>query len=73
MEKEKTYSITIKQESKCKLCTCGYSKSLPYCDDTHREINEKTRSNFKPIKLTNKGKEIVELEASSKVWEDHSS
>jgi CDGSH-type Zn-finger protein len=61
--------ITIEPEKKCKLCTCGKSKILPYCDDTHREINEKNSTNFKSIKLFNKGKQKIDLEVESKIWE----
>jgi CDGSH-type Zn-finger protein len=69
MTEPKIYSIEMEPETKCKLCTCGHSKSLPFCDDTHREINEKNNTGFKSIKLKNKGKEKIDLEVESKARE----
>ena len=33
-------------------CTCGYSRNQPYCDGSHRAINEEHGTNFKPTPYT---------------------
>jgi CDGSH-type Zn-finger protein len=65
----KTSVLKLNPQEKCKLCTCSKSKILPYCDDTHREFNEKEGTSFKSIKIKNIGKEKIELEAESKLWD----
>ena len=45
-------TINLKKRIKYKLCTCGFSNSLPFCDDKHKELNEKTNSNYKSLKIT---------------------
>ena len=31
--------IKLKAGKKYKICSCGLSKSLPFCDNGHREFN----------------------------------
>ena len=61
---EKT--ITLKKDQTTKICTCGTSKTIPYCDDSHRELNEKENTNYKSLKIT--PKEDTTLTVSSKTW-----
>lgn len=60
--------LTLKKEKKYKLCTCGASRTIPFCDDSHRELNEKTGSSFKSLKIT--PKKDIELNVSSKNWKN---
>ena len=59
--------LSLKANTKYSLCTCGASKTLPFCDNSHRELNEKTGSNFKSFKIT--PAEDINMEVSSSNWE----
>ena len=48
---ENTKKVVMKAGRRYKLCTCGESKILPFCDDYHRELNEKMGTNYKSIKI----------------------
>jgi len=65
---EQSKKINLKKDIEYKICTCGTSKILPYCDDSHRELNKQTSSNFKSLKLI--PEEDITLEVSCKNWED---
>jgi len=62
------HKITIKKGETCKICTCGKSKIMPICDDTHRELNSLNGTNFKSLKIT--PREDTELDLTSSVWEN---
>lgn len=63
---ENTKKINLKKNVVYKLCTCGFSKIIPLCDESHKLINEKTGSNFKSLKII---PEIdINLDVSSKNW-----
>ena len=51
--KEESKKVIMKAGRRYKLCTCGVSKILPLCDDSHRELNEKEGTNYKSIKILN--------------------
>ena len=36
--------VKLKAGEKCSFCTCGKSKNLPYCDDSHRKFNEENKN-----------------------------
>jgi CDGSH-type Zn-finger protein len=59
--------LSLKKGITYKLCTCGLSKNLPFCDEAHKEFNEEHGTNYKSLKLT--PKEDVEITASCKNWE----
>ena len=61
--------LSLKKHQKYKICTCGESKIIPFCDDSHRELNEKTNCNYKSLKIT--PEEDIELNISSKNWEEN--
>ena len=60
------YNIKLKKNIKYSLCTCGFSKKLPLCDNAHREYNEKNKVSFKSLKICSK--QEVSLELTCKNW-----
>tara|TARA_Y100000310_G_C20546230_1_gene745701 strand:- start:305 stop:502 length:198 start_codon:yes stop_codon:yes gene_type:complete len=62
------HKLTIKKGETCKICTCGKSKTMPICDDTHREYNQRISSNFKSLKIT--PSKDTELDLTSSTWEE---
>ena len=43
--------IKVKKGTKYSICSCGKSKSLPYCDNEHREFNAKNNCSYKSVKV----------------------
>ena len=37
---EKAVRVDLKAGKKYAICSCGHSKIMPYCDHSHRDINE---------------------------------
>ena len=62
------HKITIKKGETYKICTCGKSKIMPICDDTHREYNQINNTNHKSLKIT--PKEDTELDLTSSTWDE---
>ena len=58
--------INLKKGQEYKFCTCGESKLIPFCDESHKKLNEEKRTNYKPLKIA--PKEDIVLEVSSKNW-----
>jgi CDGSH-type Zn-finger protein len=57
LEKGKTYSF----------CTCGYSRIIPLCDGSHREVNEKEGTCYKSLKVTPENDNLVWVKSGN--WE----
>ena len=53
----------------CSICTCGHSKELPFCDDTHKIINEQEDTEYKSLKINNPTDKEIIIKASSSNWE----
>ena len=70
MIEQETKKIVIKGGQKCSVCTCGHSKTLPYCDETHRTVNEEKGTSYKSLKIWSQ--EDITLELFSKNWENKS-
>lgn len=66
MEEQKFQTIELEKGIQYKLCTCGASKIIPFCDDSHKLLNEKTGSNFKSIKIIPENN--ITLKVLSKNW-----
>jgi len=62
--------ITIPAESKKSICTCGKSEVIPFCDGSHRELNEKEGSRYKSLKITNPSKKEIEVDVDSSNWKE---
>jgi CDGSH-type Zn-finger protein len=58
----------LKPGIKVSLCSCGFSKTLPYCDNTHREVNALRGTDYRSIKIYSEGSETLVLSAFSKAW-----
>ncbi len=43
--------IEVKKGQKCSICTCGNSKTIPYCDNSHRKVNEENNTSYKSLKI----------------------
>ena len=63
-----TKKINLKKNQEYKLCTCGASKSIPFCDESHKKLNEEKRTNYKSLKITPKN-DII-LDVSSNNWRE---
>ena len=44
--------VTLKGGKRYKICSCGLSKSLPFCDNKHREFNAENGTEYKSVKIT---------------------
>jgi len=44
--------IQLQKGKKYSFCSCGVSKSLPFCDNKHRSYNEEQGTNYKSLKIT---------------------
>ncbi len=60
------YKIDLKKNKRYKLCACGVSKSLPFCDNEHRNYNKKNNTKFNSLKITPDCNVSVKME--SKKW-----
>ena len=63
--------LKLKTGEKYSFCTCGKSKNFPYCDDEHRNLNEKKGTSYKSLKIIPKSD--VELEIYCSNWSSESS
>ena len=61
-------TLKLKAGKKYSICTCGHSKNLPFCDNTHREINAEKGTNYRSLKITPHNNCVIYL--SSKTWRD---
>ena len=60
--------LKIKKDVKYSICTCGFSKKLPFCDNEHRIYNEKNNTVFKSMKI--KSSKNTSIDFSSSNWND---
>ena len=58
--------IKLKAGKRYKICSCGLSQTLPYCDNAHREFNDKNKTEYKSVKITPDSNTIIEV--TSKCW-----
>lgn len=65
-EEKSLIKISVVKGKKYSLCTCGISLSLPYCDNQHRDYNQKNNTNYKSLKIVSDSD--GELEISSSLW-----
>ena len=58
-------SIIVKKGKRYSICTCGASSVMPFCDGSHREINEKDHCNYKSIKIISEKDTNLQLHSTS--------
>ena len=61
------YKIGLKKNRQYKICTCGISKALPFCDNEHRDYNIKNNTKFKSVKIIIDCDVTIKME--SKKWD----
>ena len=64
----KTTIIQLKKNIKCSICSCGVSKKLPYCDNSHREYNRINNTSYKSLKIYLLDDEKMKISCSN--WND---
>ena len=58
--------IKLHKGKKYSICSCGMSKILPFCDNTHRTYNEQNQTNYKSVKII--AQETVIINLNSSTW-----
>ena len=53
--------IKLKAGKRYKICSCGLSQILPYCDNAHREFNATNNTEYKSVKITPDSDTIIEV------------
>ncbi len=66
--KGESKKVIMKAGRRYKLCTCGESKILPFCDDSHRECNKEKNTKYKSVKLWSE--KDTDLYVYSSNWDD---
>ena len=56
--------IKLKAGKRYKICSCGLSQTLPYCDNGHREFNAKYNTEYKSVKITPDSDTIIEVNSN---------
>ena len=56
--------IKLKSGKKYSLCSCGLSKTLPFCDNSHREFNSINKTDYKSIKINPENDIIIKVTSS---------
>ena len=50
-EKVKPIRVECEAGKEYSFCTCGHSKKIPYCDESHKKVNEEQGTSYKPFKI----------------------
>ena len=58
--------VKLHKGRKYSICSCGVSKALPFCDNSHRSFNENNGANYKSIKIV--AETTTEVELASANW-----
>ena len=61
--------IFIKKDESISICSCGQSKNIPYCDNSHKDFNEKNKTSYKSVKIISHNDNEVEIFSSNWVNE----
>ena len=69
-EKVKPIRVECEAGKEYSFCTCGGSARLPFCDNTHREINSKRGTNYKSLKFCPENDVVTYVKCSN--WKKES-
>ena len=58
--------VKLHKGRKYSVCSCGLSQLLPFCDNAHREYNEKHGTNYKSIKII--AEATTQINFNSSTW-----
>ena len=64
----KSTIIQLKKNVKCSICSCGMSKKLPYCDNSHRVYNKINKTSYKSVKVYLLDDKKIKISCSN--WDD---
>lgn len=53
--------IKLKAGKRYKICSCGLSQTLPFCDNAHREFKVANNNEYKSVKITPDSDTIIEV------------
>ena len=53
--------IKLKAGKRYKICSCGLSQTLPFCDNAHRAYNAENNTGYKSVKITPDSDTIIEV------------
>ena len=59
--------LKLKAGKKYSICSCGISKILPFCDNSHREFNTVNGTEYKSLKISPDNDTSIEVTSSR--WE----
>jgi len=59
--------VKLKAGKKYKICSCGLAKTLPFCDNAHREYNATHNTEYKSVKITPDNDTVIQVISSR--WE----
>ena len=58
--------IKLQAGKKYSICSCGLSKILPYCDNSHRKFNTEKGIEYKSVKII--PDRDIKIEVTSSIW-----
>ena len=58
--------LKLKAGRRYKICSCGLSQILPFCDNAHRDFNAANNTEYKSVKITPDSDTIIEV--TSNCW-----
>ena len=53
--------IKLKAGKRYKICSCGLSQIVPFCDNAHREFNATNNTEYKSVKITPDSDTIIKV------------
>ena len=63
---EDLVEVILKAGKRYSFCTCGHSNKLPFCDDSHGQVNAERGTNYCSFKITPESD--ITIYVSSKNW-----